>query len=364
MAVLTLAASPPSSASMPPRTLARAALAVAVAALAGAPLATPARAQPAPAPAALPGYAAAAAAQQRALEASAIARPDSARAAAHARALSAEAHVAGTPAQARTRDYVVGEMRKLGLETSVRAYRVYLPHATGVRVWRRGADRRLALACASRRWPATHRALRSTHVNGSAPGERSGEVVYANYGLLDDYRVLDSLGVSVRGRVVWRATALVPRHQGARGGAPRRRGAPHLQRPGRRRLRARRRLPRGPMRPPRRRAARQRVNRLRRTRARPAASTANARPPARPTRSGAAHPGVPISYGTRRSCSPACAARPSRSRGRAGCRSGTTPAPAPCAPACAWPTTARRPRTRRCGTPSPWCAAPSSPTSW
>jgi N-acetylated-alpha-linked acidic dipeptidase len=33
-------------------------------------------------------------------------------------------------------------------------------------------------------------------------GDASGEVVFVNYGLIDDYRVLDSLGVSVRGRVV------------------------------------------------------------------------------------------------------------------------------------------------------------------
>jgi hypothetical protein len=54
----------------------------------------------------------------------------------------------------------------------------------------------------------------------------------------------------------------------------------------------------------------------------------------------------------------------SRRRGRGRCRSGTTPGPARCAPACAWPTTARRARTRRSGTPSASCAAPSSPTSW
>ena len=55
-----------------------------------------------------PGYSGANAATERTLEAQAIARPDPSRARAHSRALSIETHVAGTPAQARTRDYEIG----------------------------------------------------------------------------------------------------------------------------------------------------------------------------------------------------------------------------------------------------------------
>src|SRR6185295_9238810 len=69
-------------------------------------------------------------------EAAAIAATSAERASAHSRALSAEAHVAGTPAQARTRDYVIARMREMGLETEVRGYHVYLPHATSVHAWR------------------------------------------------------------------------------------------------------------------------------------------------------------------------------------------------------------------------------------
>ncbi len=170
-------------------------------------LAAPAGAQ---APAALPGYSAAAAARQRALEASVVARPDSARARAHARALAAETHVAGTAAQARSRDYVTNEMRKLGLQTEVRTYRVWLPHATGVNVWAvrprpdGGADS-VALSLAEPPVPGdeTSRAAQYPTVNGSsAAGDAHGEVVYVNYGLIEDYAQLDSMGVSVRGKVV------------------------------------------------------------------------------------------------------------------------------------------------------------------
>jgi len=84
----------------------------------------------------MPGFAAAHAAGQRVLEDGAVGRlnPDAARA--HSRALSAETHVAGTPAQLRTRDYVLEQMRTMGLRTEVRSYSVFMPHAVSVRLWR------------------------------------------------------------------------------------------------------------------------------------------------------------------------------------------------------------------------------------
>ncbi|GJG86246.1 folate hydrolase [Gemmatimonadetes bacterium T265] len=167
----------------------------------------PAATQPAgAAPVTLVGYTPAHAAAEQALEASAVARPDPARAEAHSRALSAEAHVAGTPAQARTRDYVLAQLRAMGLPTETRAYRVFLPHATSVTVSYGGAA--ADSATLDLREPAVAGDTTSTlaqypTVNGtSGAGEGVGEVVYANYGLIDDYRVLDSLGVSVRGKVV------------------------------------------------------------------------------------------------------------------------------------------------------------------
>src|SRR5687768_3549012 len=94
----------------------------------------------APAAAQLPGYPPAAAERQRALEADAVRRPDSAVAMRHARALASGPHVAGTEGQARTRDYVVAQMRALGIETEVRAYDVWLPHPTRAQLWRVAPD--------------------------------------------------------------------------------------------------------------------------------------------------------------------------------------------------------------------------------
>jgi len=152
---------------------------------------------------AMPGYSPAAAARERQVEAAVAAAPSPERARAHSRALSAEAHVAGTPAQARTRDYVIDQMRRMGLETEVRRYRVYLPHATAVHLWRVSPDaRELPLAEPAVPGDSTSGLWQYPTVNGSsAPGDVSGEVVYVNYGLVEDYAGLDSLGVSVRGKV-------------------------------------------------------------------------------------------------------------------------------------------------------------------
>jgi N-acetylated-alpha-linked acidic dipeptidase len=152
---------------------------------------------------ATPGYSPAAAARERQVEAAAIAATSPARAQAHSRALSAETHVAGTPAQARTRDYVIAQMREMGLETEVRHYRVYLPHATSVHLWRVSPEpRELSLAEPAVAGDSTSALWQYPTVNGSsAAGDVRGEVVYVNYGLIEDYARLDSLGVSVRGKI-------------------------------------------------------------------------------------------------------------------------------------------------------------------
>ena len=161
-------------------------------------------ATPAQAPSSMPGYSASNGAAERRIEADAIAVPSPSGAAELARALSREPHVSGTPAQARTRDYVIEQMRRWGLETSVRAYDVWMPHPTTIRVWRVSPDaRELALAEGSIPADTTSALPEVPPINGyGGSGDATGEVVYVNYGLIEDYATLDSLGVSVRGRVV------------------------------------------------------------------------------------------------------------------------------------------------------------------
>lgn len=170
------------------------------AAVALSPLALHAQATPKP----LTGYAPATSAEQRKLEAQAIAVPSGDRARGHSQELSKEPHVAGTPAQEHTRDYVIAQMKAMGLETEARSYDVWLPHATGVRVWRMGRDT-MELKLVEPPIPGDPVTSLPPYltVNGSsAAGTGEGEMVFVNYGLIEDYATLDSLHVSVKGKVV------------------------------------------------------------------------------------------------------------------------------------------------------------------
>jgi N-acetylated-alpha-linked acidic dipeptidase len=153
----------------------------------------------------LVGYTARNANAQRELERRIAARADTARARAHAQALSARSHIAGTPAQAITRDYVLDQMRSWGLAAEMREYEVWMPHTAEARVWRVAPDT-LELVLAEGPIvsdPVTSESGQIVMANGySAAGDVSAEVVYANYGLIEDYARLDSLGVSVRGKIV------------------------------------------------------------------------------------------------------------------------------------------------------------------
>jgi N-acetylated-alpha-linked acidic dipeptidase len=157
----------------------------------------------APPPPPLPGFAASTADAQRRLEDDIVRRPSADIARRHSRALSAEAHVAGTPAQARTRDYVLEQMRAMGLKTEVRSYAVFMPHATSVRLWRTApTEKELLLREPAVASDSTSEKWQYPTVNGySGVGEVAGEIVYVNYGLIEDYARLDSLGVSVDGRI-------------------------------------------------------------------------------------------------------------------------------------------------------------------
>ncbi len=152
----------------------------------------------------LTGFAPAASARERALEQVLLQAGDSAAALHDRRILAAKPHVAGTPAQQETAAYVLGEMARAGLDTSRINFRVYLPYPDSTIVELVAPTRiRLNLdeppvpgdtTTYLPNWPA---------MNGTAgDGDVTAPLVYVNYGLIDDYATLDSLGVSVKGKVV------------------------------------------------------------------------------------------------------------------------------------------------------------------
>lgn len=152
----------------------------------------------------LPGYTSAAAQRERAVEARAIAAPTPASAEAHSKELSKEIHVSGTPAQVRTLDYFLGQMKQWGLQTETRTYSVWMPIPTAVHLWRIDhGTKELSLAEPPVKGDPTSALPQYPTVNGySGVGDVSGDVVYVNYGLIEDYAQLDSLGVSVKGKIV------------------------------------------------------------------------------------------------------------------------------------------------------------------
>jgi N-acetylated-alpha-linked acidic dipeptidase len=149
------------------------------------------------------GYTPANAATETALERSAVARPSPTNASTMSKALSIETHVSGTPAQARTRDYVIAQMRQWGIDTNVRQYDVWMPHAVSVRAWRISpAPREFALAEPPVAGDPSSRIPQFPTVNGySGEGDVTADLVYVNYGLIEDYAQLDAMGISVKGKI-------------------------------------------------------------------------------------------------------------------------------------------------------------------
>ena len=126
-----------------------------------------------------------------------IAIPDTASVRQMSRDLSAVPHMAGTPAQATTRDYVIDKMKSWGIDAWSKEYTIYLPQPDTVAAWiingRRTERLSLAEPGAGPQVPP---------FNGySGDGNVTADVVYVNFGLIEDYTTLDSLGISVRGKI-------------------------------------------------------------------------------------------------------------------------------------------------------------------
>jgi N-acetylated-alpha-linked acidic dipeptidase len=131
--------------------------------------------------------------------------PTAARAREDLKALTREPHVAGTPADYRTAQFVLQQFRKAGLSAEIEEYQVLLPMPKEVKV---------ELVAPIRREASTNEALDSSEASGDDPGviaafnafSPSGEitapVVYANYGLPEDYAQLERMGVDVAGKTV------------------------------------------------------------------------------------------------------------------------------------------------------------------
>jgi len=150
------------------------------------------------------GFSPAAAQRQREVEARAIGSIQPAFLDSISRALTREPHIAGSPAQRRTADWVIDRTRSWGLQSEIKAYHVFMPWPTQVELEMTAPERRrFDLREVVLEEDEASLATPYPWVNGySGAGEAEGDVVYVNYGLHEDYELLDSLGVSVAGKIV------------------------------------------------------------------------------------------------------------------------------------------------------------------
>ena len=141
------------------------------------------------------------------IEARFLAVPDAELAGEHLRLLTAAPHMAATPEDRKTAEYVAQEFRAAGLETEIVPYRVLMNQPKVVRVEAWDAAGHELMSGPTREHVAGDPDENDPRVvmpfNGSSgSGDVTGEVVYANYGRLEDFNVLASRHIDLKGKIV------------------------------------------------------------------------------------------------------------------------------------------------------------------
>jgi len=124
----------------------------------------------------------------------------------HMRALTSEPHIAGTPEDRKTADYVASRFREAGLETSLVEYRVWMNYPKEISidvtapegVVMHGPSRESVEGDPYQDNPRVSPAFSAY----SPSGDVEGEVVYANYGRPEDFRHLSDAGIDLHGKIV------------------------------------------------------------------------------------------------------------------------------------------------------------------
>src|SRR5690349_17256246 len=132
--------------------------------------------------------------------------PDPKSAREHLRRLTAEPHIAGTKEDYATAIYVRDQLRSYGLNAELKEYEVWLNYPNTTTVLELITTRRQQLSVKEAVVPGdpTSSNPKITPLfNGySASGDVTAPVVYANYGLPNDYEDLKKAGVDVKGKIV------------------------------------------------------------------------------------------------------------------------------------------------------------------
>jgi N-acetylated-alpha-linked acidic dipeptidase len=146
-------------------------------------------------------------AAQAKIEEKFLAVPDARLAGQHLKILTAEPHLASTPEDRKTAEYVAQKFRAAGLDTEIVPYRVLMNQPKVVRVEAFDAAGKLLMSGPTREHvdgdPYQDDPRVVMPFNGSSgSGDVTGEVVYANYGRLEDFDQLAARHIDLHGKIV------------------------------------------------------------------------------------------------------------------------------------------------------------------
>ena len=155
---------------------------------------------------AIDGFSAERATAERRWEEQFRAIPDPKSAREHLRRLTIEPHIAGTKEDYNTAVYVRDQLRSYGLSADLKEYEVWLNYPNAPTVLELITTRRQPLSVKEAPVPgdpsSSHPKISPLFNGYSASGDVTGPVVYANYGLPNDYEDLKKAGVDVKGKIV------------------------------------------------------------------------------------------------------------------------------------------------------------------
>jgi N-acetylated-alpha-linked acidic dipeptidase len=145
--------------------------------------------------------------KQAKIEAKFLSVPDAKAAGEDLKALTAEPHMAGTPEDKKTAEFVAAKFRAAGLETEIVPYKVLMNQPKVVKVEAYSPDGKPLMVGPQREEVPGDPFENNAHVvmpfNGSSgSGDVTGEVVYANYGRLEDFDHLAAQHVDLHGKIV------------------------------------------------------------------------------------------------------------------------------------------------------------------
>jgi N-acetylated-alpha-linked acidic dipeptidase len=126
----------------------------------------------------------------------------------HLKTLTQAPHLAGTPEDKATADYVAAKFREAGLDTRIEEYQVWLDYPGEILV-EASAPNGMHMVGPTKEHidgevgegqddPRVIPAFNG----GSASGDVTGDAIYANYGRPEDFKKLEDLGVDIKGKIV------------------------------------------------------------------------------------------------------------------------------------------------------------------